>query len=94
MALNTPWLLNGDFNAISKFDEHRGGSFKHYFLKSISFSKFITDNCLFDLGFSGSGFTWCNGQSGLAQCWVRLDHFLANSEWILSFKKISNQHIP
>lgn len=32
--LDYPWLLNGDFNAITAPDEHRDGEFVNYFLKA------------------------------------------------------------
>lgn len=93
-SLPIPWLLSGDFNAISSREEHRGGNFSHYASKSSFFSDFIFSNNLFDLGFSGSRFTWCNGQEGLARRWARLDRFLANSLWLLDFQRISNTHLP
>lgn len=71
-----------------------GGNFSHYASKSSFFSDFILSNNLFDLGFSGSRFTWCNGQTGHARHWVRLDLFLANSLWLLDFQHFSNLHLP
>lgn len=70
-----------------------GESFSHYASKSTLFSNFILDNNLFDLGFSGSWFTWCNSQTALARRWARLDRFLANSLWILDFQEFSNIHL-
>lgn len=46
-----------------------------------------------DLGFSGSPFTWCNGQSGCARWWARLDRFLANVEWMDFFDSYSVAHL-
>lgn len=53
-----------------------------------------TLNNLFDLGFSSSSFTWYNAQNGLARRWAKLDRFLANFQWLLSFKDYSNYHLP
>lgn len=55
------------------------GSFNYYSIKSQFFNEFVSLNWLMDLGFMGSNYTWCNGQSGLARRWARLDRFLANS---------------
>lgn len=57
------------------------------------FKKFIFENKLFDLGFSGPYFTWCNAQIGFAHKWTRLDRFLANINWLLSYKEYSNHHL-
>lgn len=92
-TLNTPWLFTRDFKAISNSEEHRDCSFYHYASKSSFFANFILDNSLFDLGMSGSKFTWCNGQNCLTHCWARLDHFLANSKWVLDFKMFSVEHL-
>lgn len=74
-TLNFP-SHHGDFNGITSLKEHRGGIFFPYYAsKAGAFSNFIFDNNLLDLGFSGSIFTWCNGQVGLARCWARLDRF-------------------
>lgn len=93
-ALNLPWILTGDFNAILNQNEHFGGSFSYYAPKSTLFSDFISNNGLLDLGFLGSPFTWCNGRSGLACRWARLNCFLANTEWILLFKNASIVRLP
>lgn len=92
-SLNIPWLLCGDFNAISSYEDHRGGSFKNYAAKANIFSNFILDNSLIDLGFTGPRFTWCNGQDGMACCWARLDRFLANPSWFSTSQNFSNKHL-
>lgn len=44
---------------------HGGRSFAHYASKSFLFSNFILDNSLFDLGLSGTKFTWYNDQNDI-----------------------------
>ncbi|KAJ0961508.1 hypothetical protein J5N97_002012 [Dioscorea zingiberensis] len=92
--LDLPWILLGDFNAILNTNEHRGGLFVNYSLKSRHFNDFLIQNQLFDLGFYGPPFTWCNNQGGLARRWARLDRFLANSAWLSSFDSYCNNHLP
>ncbi|KAJ0983259.1 hypothetical protein J5N97_011514 [Dioscorea zingiberensis] len=92
-SLNLPWILTGDFNAILSTEEHRGGGFDHYSTKSKYFSEFISANQLFDLGYYGSPYTWCNKQNGLARRWARLDRYLANSSWISCFDSYYNKHL-
>ncbi|KAJ0987975.1 hypothetical protein J5N97_006331 [Dioscorea zingiberensis] len=59
-SLSLPWVLVGDFNAILSIEEHRGGRFDRYAVKSKLFSEFMSVNHLLDLGFYGTAFTWCN----------------------------------
>ncbi|KAJ0963505.1 hypothetical protein J5N97_028627 [Dioscorea zingiberensis] len=93
-TLNLPWVLVGDFNSILHPGEHKGGNPDYYSIKSRHFSDFISQNQLFDLGFYGTPFTWCNNQRGLARRWARLDRFLANNEWINNFEVLTNKHLP
>ncbi|KAJ0963753.1 hypothetical protein J5N97_028875 [Dioscorea zingiberensis] len=92
-TLDLPWCLMGDFNAILSPDELRGGLFDYYSAKTKLFSEFVTVNQLFDLGFIGTPFTWCNNQLGLARRWVRLDRVLANSSWFTNFDSYFNKHL-
>ncbi|KAJ0967671.1 hypothetical protein J5N97_024588 [Dioscorea zingiberensis] len=93
-SLNLPWILMGDFNAILNSEEHRGGCFDHYAAKAKHFTDFISSNQLFDLGFYGTPYTWCNNQSGMARRWARLDRFLANNIWLTNFDSYYNKHLP
>lgn len=53
-SVNGPWMLMGDFNAVTHLDEKAGG--RQFGTKSSDdFSNFIVLNGLIDLGF-----TWCN----------------------------------
>lgn len=91
--IKVPWLVAGDFNAITSEAEHQGGSFNHYAAKSVLFNDFVSFNNLFDLGFTGNSFTWCNGQSGCARRWARLDRFFANLDWVSLFDSLSVLHL-
>lgn len=80
-SLRLPWIVLGDFNSILCKSEHRGGLFAYYDRKSRFFLDFVNSNNLIDLNFTGSSYTWCNNQSGLARRWARLDRCLVNLEW-------------
>lgn len=59
--LDLPWIVLGDFNAISSPSEHKRSNFNYYARKVFSFSKFISNNALLDVSFLGASFSWCNG---------------------------------
>lgn len=71
----------------------KGGLLEVISSKSKDFSFFILSYNLHDLGFVGPHFTWCNSQDGLARRWARLDHFLANSHWLLNYNSFTNKHL-
>ncbi|KAL0413521.1 UNVERIFIED_CONTAM: hypothetical protein Sradi_1553800 [Sesamum radiatum] len=56
-----PWLCAGDFNEILEHSEKEGGSTRAEW-KIRNFRNCLTQCGLHDLGFQGSGFTWCNNQ--------------------------------
>lgn len=89
-----PWLLTGDFNALLLDLEHKEGNSISYSSKSSFFNSFVNSNLLLDLGFISSRFTWCNGQTGLARRWARLDQFLANHYWVNTYSSLKNLHLP
>lgn len=88
-----PWLLLGDFHAITGQDEKMGGR-PYASSSSGGFYPFFTRNGLVDLGFSGNPFTWSNKRSGLANVRERLDRGVANVDWTLIFPNASVFHVP
>lgn len=93
-SLNLAWVIIGDFNSIVHGDEHKGGLFRYYACKARLFSNFIAVNGLLEVGYTGSAFTWCNNQSGLARRWARLDRCLVNSAWAANFDVYVTVHLP
>lgn len=78
-SLQRPWLVGGDFNAISSLEEHVGRSSPD--LGSMrDFSNFITDCGLLELPTSGGPFTW-TGVRHSGRVWKRLDRLLVNHFW-------------
>ena len=47
---------------------------------------------LFDLGFVGQHFTWCNGRLGEQRTLVRLDRIVANEKWLNMFPEAKVFH--
>ncbi|KAI9099052.1 hypothetical protein K1719_024819 [Acacia pycnantha] len=86
--LSSPWLLAGDFNAITNQDERRGGASRRAHGCPL-FNSFINSNGLIDMGFNGPRFTWRRGY-----LFMRLDRAICSSSWIQSFPGSSLDHLP
>ncbi|KAL4311843.1 hypothetical protein GQ457_01G028380 [Hibiscus cannabinus] len=84
---NRPWILGGDFNAISSPEERNGGSQSRCGVSS-AFRDFMFNTGLVDLGFGGPQFTWQRGS--LSQ---RLDRYICNSNWFTLFDKSEVFHL-
>ena len=54
-------MLVGDFNVIISAEEKRGG-FPFRADEGVEFRTFMSMAGVFDAGFSGSPFTWCNNR--------------------------------
>lgn len=89
-----PWVIVGDFNAITFTDKHKGCTFHYYGRKAFLFNNFISNNSLIDVGFSSSMYSWCNGQRGQSRRWVHLDRFLVNSFWLSCINKSHLNYLP
>ena len=60
---NMPWIVFGDFNEITQSDE-KTGWLERDAKQMADFRDCLTRCELFDLGFFGQKFTWCNGRGG------------------------------
>ncbi|KAL0293926.1 UNVERIFIED_CONTAM: hypothetical protein Sangu_3228200 [Sesamum angustifolium] len=81
VALNEPWLVLGDFNAVMDDSEVFGRAAD----TSASMTEFrtcIRDSGLVQLPFTGCPFTWHNCSDGPRSLWKRLDRILANTNWM------------
>ncbi|PKU60524.1 threonine dehydratase [Dendrobium catenatum] len=84
---NLPWLVGGDFNAITCISERRGGSSPSN--RSMDdFNNMILSCNLIDIGFVGDKYTWNRGH-----LWQRLDRVLFNDAWINYFNCTKVQHL-
>ncbi|XP_020249130.1 uncharacterized protein LOC109826511 [Asparagus officinalis] len=79
--VNGSWIIGGDFNAITSYDEKIGGV-------PVSdadiedFQSFITISQLLHIRSIGCYFTWNNKQDVETRIWSRLDRCLVNEDWI------------
>ena len=86
-----PWVVFGDFNEILSFDEKLGWLDRD--ARQLEGFRECLSNCgLFDLGFVGQRFTWCNGRIGEQRTLVRLDRMVANKEWLNLFPEVKVVH--
>ncbi|KAJ4847776.1 hypothetical protein Tsubulata_003312 [Turnera subulata] len=85
--IGEPWLLVGDFNAVLDGNE-RKDRFGRPGRSSKAFQECISTSNLMDLDFSGGKFTWRGGGYR-----ARLDRFLCNEEWRLTFTKATVFHL-
>ncbi|GAU35861.1 hypothetical protein TSUD_63510 [Trifolium subterraneum] len=87
-SVSGPWCLAGDFNIVLYDREKTGGAPVNQ--RSVnSFASCLADCNLFDLGFSGSPFTF--HRSSLKE---RLDRVVCNSAWQQLFPSSSVIHLP
>nr|XP_027082456.1 uncharacterized protein LOC113704781 [Coffea arabica] len=87
-----PWCVCGDFNVIADPSEKRGGR-PFAGSEGLELLSFMEGAELFDAGFSGSSFTWCNNRRGHTRIWKRLDRVLINGEFSESAPSISVVHL-
>ncbi|XP_035543586.1 uncharacterized protein LOC118347673 [Juglans regia] len=58
------------------------------------FNQWIHEGGLIDLSAQGSNFSWCNGQSGLARAWAKLDRVLLDANLLSLFPTASCSYLP
>ncbi|GAA0186747.1 hypothetical protein LIER_34035 [Lithospermum erythrorhizon] len=85
--LYKPWVLLGDFNAITSRAEHKGDAFFDLG-SSTDFNAFISSCELSDAGFIGSQFTRSCGLH-----YSRLDRVLCDSSFLDVFPVLSVRHL-
>lgn len=73
-------MVLDDFNVILEAKEKSGG-LPFDIRKSESFSAFMDDNLLVDMGFSRSQYSWTHNQNGTARILKRLDQVLVSQAW-------------
>jgi hypothetical protein len=88
-----PWFCIGDFNAITAQHDKLGGRPFQMFSRN-TFSFFMNQFGMIDLGFSGNPYTWSNHRQGLCLIKELLDRGIATNQWIQHFPSFSVTHLP
>lgn len=90
--LNNEWLAIGDFNSVATREEV---SNKEGFdsRRCRDFNKWIFDEGLVDIGFTGPKFTWTRGVKSESFKGARLDRALCTTEWITKFPHSKVTHL-
>lgn len=73
--LEIPWVICGDFNSIFSPSDKSNGLHNREDIRLAQY--FMSDMQLLEPPSFGKCFTWTNGQTN--PTWVKLDHFLVNS---------------
>ena len=67
-----PWCIGGGLQRDRVTGgEERGRSFVP--VEGLEFMSFMEEAEIFDAGFTGPSFTWCNSRRGRSRVWKRLD---------------------
>ncbi|XP_020251079.1 uncharacterized protein LOC109828510, partial [Asparagus officinalis] len=81
---NVPWLICGDFNAMTDKDDKLGGVVLSD-SDTRDFSNCIADCHLNHMKTLGCFYTWNNKQEVETRVWSRLDRALINDQWISAY---------
>ncbi|GAA0179249.1 hypothetical protein LIER_44028 [Lithospermum erythrorhizon] len=84
---SSPWMLMGDFNAITSSSEKMGGNEPNQ-LFMVEFNDYISDCNLEDVGYIGSTFTWTSGRVS-----ERLDRVLCDQQCLNEFPLMHVRHL-
>ncbi|XP_071918880.1 uncharacterized protein [Coffea arabica] len=87
-----PWCVCGDFNVIIDPHEKRGGR-PFARAEGMELLSFMEEAEVFDAGFSGSSYTWCNNRRGRERIWKRLDRLLINGIFSDAVSSVSVAHL-
>lgn len=93
LVIDDPWCVRGDFNVISDTADKLGGK-PHIMYTSLNNFICCIKSCgLFDVGFSGSKYTWCNNRRPGKRIWKRLDRIFLNDYWIQALDNNMVRHL-
>ncbi|XP_030970964.1 uncharacterized protein LOC115991409 [Quercus lobata] len=85
------WVVFRDVNEISQSDEKLRGPERDAGQME-DFRECLSKCGLFDLGFVGHRFMWCNGRAGEQRTKLQLDRMVASESWIKLFPEASVHH--
>lgn len=88
-----PMLCMGDLNEIMYPQDKSNANYVNQ--SRINLFCSLVKNCgLFDLGYNGPAYTWCNKRYSSKPLYERLDRFLANAEWSSLFPNANIYNLP
>ncbi|KAL9668229.1 hypothetical protein QQ045_002606 [Rhodiola kirilowii] len=90
--MNIPWLVAGDFNVVSTWEEKSGGN-RSDDSPLQEFNDFQLLAGLSDGGYKGNPYTWSNNQVGDKRIWERLDRVLLNGHALSKFPFLQVTHL-
>jgi hypothetical protein len=90
--LGNPVLCMGDMNDIMSHADATSSKVNKYRMNA--FASYIKNCGLFDLGYSGPAYTWCNKRFSSTPIFERLDRCLVNSEWCAIFPNTNVYNLP
>ncbi|GAA0165800.1 hypothetical protein LIER_21111 [Lithospermum erythrorhizon] len=79
---NCPTIFMGDFNEVFSDDEHVSHRRPRPRWQMENFRQVVRDCGMFDMGYSGFKFTWCNNFTSPNSTRARLDRGLASKDWL------------
>lgn len=89
----TSWCVARDFNKVVGQSEKLGGEQRGE-TQMCKFRKALVSNELWDLGYRGGKFMWCNGHIGGTFTIERLDRCVINNSWREVFKEVWVEVLP
>ncbi|XP_048498136.1 uncharacterized protein LOC125496658 [Beta vulgaris subsp. vulgaris] len=90
--VNRPWLVLGDFNAVTNKNEKLGGRNISYHRTNM-FVNTMNNYNLLDIGYNEPKYTWTNNRSN-NPIYEKLDRGWANGDWINAFPVYNLWHLP
>uniref|UniRef100_A0A7N0U2D1 Endonuclease/exonuclease/phosphatase domain-containing protein n=1 Tax=Kalanchoe fedtschenkoi TaxID=63787 RepID=A0A7N0U2D1_KALFE len=82
LRIKEPWIVGGNFNVVSNWNEKKGGRMLDDG-SMLEFNSFIIQAGLNDISSSLSAFSWANNQFGCKRIYKKLDRVFINSEALL-----------
>jgi hypothetical protein len=87
-----PWLMMGDFNEAMWQEEHFSRTKRSERLM-LDFREVLSHCDLYDIGFTGTPWTYDNKQQGDRNVKVRLDRAVASPSWSALFPRMRLRHL-
>jgi exonuclease III len=88
-----PVLCMGDLNELMYPHDKSNVNYVNYARMQL-FCSLVKKCGLFDLGYNGPAYTWCNKRYSSKPLYERLDRFLANAEWCNLYPNANIYNLP